>query len=91
MGEGNTLRSPKKVKNLSITLLAAMVLFSFLILERFLFWILAATPGGVRAPMGRRKNLPGFVNTPGVSITPSPAAAAGAVAGFCLPGLSGTI
>jgi hypothetical protein len=41
--------------------------------------------------MGRRKKLPGFANAPGVSITPSQAAAAGSVVGRCLPGLSGNI
>jgi len=46
---------------------------------------------GSAVRMGRRKGHPGFVNAPGVSITPSPAAAVGAVVGRCLPGLSGNI
>jgi len=41
--------------------------------------------------MGRRKKHPGFVNAPGVSRTPSPAASTVSVVGLCLPGLFVTI
>jgi hypothetical protein len=48
-------------------------------------------PLGSAVRRGRRKKHPGFDNAPGVSITPSQAAAAVSVVGRSLPGLSGTI